>query len=402
MDCPKCGHEQRDEVRCESCGIYFEKYRRRQTKSQSADSGLKNARRPPEAGVRNTLKIVCLTSAVIGLGLLVYAKLSTTAQQPPVPTAQKPTVATAPPQRDPSPVPFGGPGSVTEESQPKLTGLAAQLAKSNPPGNIIETARNATVFIKTGWGAIGSGFLVDAKCHGVTNRHVLEFNPDRLFRKYREDPAFHAKLSDAQQDIRGAIDRLRLRETEIVANRGSIIDLNQVSRKRMELEVELANLPKRAEAEMRQELERAAPVENAKGFAVVLIDGTEYSMSQAEYADGTDLALFQLPASSCPYLKRASSEKINQGDRLYTIGNPSGLRFTVTSGIFSGYGELDKHRSLQTDAPINPGNSGGPLINEAGQVLGVNTAILSGTQGIGFAIPIEQVFDSFFMLREAQ
>jgi S1-C subfamily serine protease len=71
----------------------------------------------------------------------------------------------------------------------------------------------------------------------------------------------------------------------------------------------------------------------------------------------------------------------------------------VTSGIFSGYGELDKHRALQTDAPINPGNSGGPLINEAGQVLGVNTAILSGTQGIGFAIPIEQVFDSFFMLR---
>ena len=170
----------------------------------------------------------------------------------------------------------------------------------------------------------------------------------------------------------------------------------------MELEVELANLPKRAEAEMRKELERAAPAENAKGFTVVLIDGTEYSMSQAEYADRTDLALFQLPATSCPYLKRASSEKINQGDRLFTIGNPSGLKFTVTSGIFSGYGELDKHRALQTDAPINPGNSGGPLINEAGQILGVNTAILSGTQGIGFAIPIEQVFDSFFMLRNAQ
>jgi S1-C subfamily serine protease len=280
-------------------------------------------------------------------------------------------------------------------------GLAAQLAKSNPPGNIIETARNATVFIKTSWG-FGSGFLVDAECHGVTNRHVLEFNPDRLFRKFRDDPDFHAKLSDAQQDIRSAIDRLRLRETEIVANKGSIIDLNQVSRKRMELEVELANLPKRAEAEMRQELERAAPAENAKGFTVVLIDGTEYSMSQAEYADQTDLALFQLPATSCPYLKRASSEKINQGDRLFTIGNPSGLKFTVTSGIFSGYGELDKHRSLQTDAPINPGNSGGPLINEAGQVLGVNTAILTGTQGIGFAIPIEQVFDSFFMLRNAR
>jgi serine protease Do len=394
MDCPKCGHKQLDEVRCESCGIYFEKYRRRQTKSQSADSGQKNSRRPLESSAGNTIKIVLVTSAVIGLGLLVYTKVSTSTKNPPV--------ATAPPQR-PLPVPSGKPASTaTEESPPQLIGIAAQLAKSNPPGNIIETARNATVFIKTGWGAFGSGFLVDAECHGVTNRHVLEFNPDRLFRKYREDPAFRAKVSDVQQELRGEIDRLRLRETENVANRGSILDLQQISQKRMALEVELANLPKRAEAEMREELERAAPAENAKGFTVVLIDGTEYSMSQAEYADQTDLALFQLPATSCPYLKRASSEKINQGDRLFTIGNPSGLKFTVTSGIFSGYGELDKHRSLQTDAPINPGNSGGPLINEAGQVLGVNTAILTGTQGIGFAIPIEQVFDSFFMLRNAR
>jgi serine protease Do len=395
MDCPKCGHKQHDEVHCESCGIYFEKYRLRQTKGQAADSGLKNSRRPLESSLRNTIKIVVVTSAVIGLGLMVYTKVSTRTKNPPV--------AIAAPQRAPLPVPSGEAGSTATEkkSQPQLMGLAAQLAKSNPPGNIIETARNATVFIKTSWG-FGSGFLVDAECHGVTNRHVLEFNPDRLFRKFRDDPDFHAKLSDAQQDIRSEIDRLRLRETEIVANKGSILDLNQVSRKRMELEVELANLPKRAEAEMRQELERAAPAENAKGFTVVLIDGTEYSMSQAEYADQTDLALFQLPATSCPYLKRASSEKINQGDRLFTIGNPSGLKFTVTSGIFSGYGELDKHRSLQTDAPINPGNSGGPLINEAGQVLGVNTAVLSGTQGIGFAIPIEQVFDGFFMLRNAR
>jgi serine protease Do len=233
MDCPKCGHKQRDEVRCESCGIYFEKYRRRHTKDQSADSGLKNSRSPPGSGLGNTIKIVFVTSAVIGLGLLLYTKVGTSTKNPPI--------ATAPQQRDPSPVPSGEPASTTTEpSQPRLTGLAAQLAKSNPPGNIIETARNATVFIKTGWGAFGSGFLVDAKCHGVTNRHVLEFNPDRLFRKFREDPDFHAKLSDAQEELRGEIDRLRLRQTEIVANRGSINDLNQVSRKRMELEVELA------------------------------------------------------------------------------------------------------------------------------------------------------------------
>src|SRR5260221_3008888 len=175
-----------------------------------------------------------------------------------------------PPQHMQLPATAGGPVSMAAvESQP--TGLAAQLAKSNPPGNTIERARNATVFIKTGWGSLGSGFLVDAQCHGVTNRHVLEFNPDNLFRKFREDPGFHAKVADAQQDLRGAIERLRLQETEIVANRGSMYDLQQVSKKRMALEVELANLPKRAEAEMRQELERAAPSENAKGVTVELI-----------------------------------------------------------------------------------------------------------------------------------
>jgi len=259
MDCPKCGHKQRDEVRCESCGIYFEKYRRRLTEGQSADSGLKNSRRTPEPGLGHTVKIAFATTAVIGLGLLVFMKVSTSTKNPPVVITRL--------QRDPLPVPSGKPDSTaTEERQPQLTGVAAQLAKSNPPGNIIETARNATVFIKTGWGSLGSGFLVDAECHGVTNRHVLEFNPDKLFRKFRDDPDFHAKVVDAQQELHSEIERLRLQETEIAANRGSLYDLQQVSKKRMALEVELANLPKRAEAEMRQELERAAPAENAKGL----------------------------------------------------------------------------------------------------------------------------------------
>jgi S1-C subfamily serine protease len=73
------------------------------------------------------------------------------------------------------------------------------------------------------------------------------------------------------------------------------------------------------------------------------------------------------------------------------------LRFTVTAGIFSGYRqqESDGQIYLQTDAAINPGNSGGPLIDEHGYARGVNTMILRDTQGIGFAIPIEKVFEEF-------
>jgi len=75
---------------------------------------------------------------------------------------------------------------------------------------------------------------------------------------------------------------------------------------------------------------------------------------------------------------------------VYTIGNPVGLRNTVTSGVFSGYRQMEatKDLLLQTDAPINPGNSGGPLFNMNGEVVGINTAIVASGQGIGFAIPI--------------
>ncbi len=131
------------------------------------------------------------------------------------------------------------------------------------------------------------------------------------------------------------------------------------------------------------------------------MDGTEFTVWRAEYAEGRDLAIFQLPADHCPHLDRASSARLLQGERLYTIGNPSGLAYSVTAGIFSGDRGAGKERFLQTDAPINPGNSGGPLITENGAVVGINTMNLRGTQGIGFAIPIEAVYQDFPQLRSA-
>src|SRR5262249_16693519 len=121
---------------------------------------------------------------------------------------------------------------------------------------------------------------------------------------------------------------------------------------------------------------------------------------RAEYAPNADLALFHVPADGCPYIHATDSGKLQQGERLYTVGSPSGLTYSVTSGIFSGYRELNQQRVLQTDAPINHCNSGGPLITEGGQVVGINTAVLLGTQGIGFAIPIETVYEEFPTLQQ--
>lgn len=105
----------------------------------------------------------------------------------------------------------------------------------------------------------------------------------------------------------------------------------------------------------------------------------------------TDLALLKIDATDLPYLVFGNSDGLKVGEWLMAIGNPFGLDHTVTAGILSAKGRNIRSgpfdNFLQTDASINPGNSGGPLLNMAGQVVGINTAIIASGQGIGFAIP---------------
>ena len=136
----------------------------------------------------------------------------------------------------------------------------------------------------------------------------------------------------------------------------------------------------------------------ASDIKIRFADGREQSVYSFRLSPKRDLALLLVTMPNKEVLPPASERNIlRQGDRVFAIGNPSGLSHTVTSGIFSGYREWRETGEvmLQTDAPINPGNSGGPLIDEQGRVHGVNTMVLSNTQGIGFAIPIKAVFDDF-------
>jgi Do/DeqQ family serine protease len=111
-----------------------------------------------------------------------------------------------------------------------------------------------------------------------------------------------------------------------------------------------------------------------------------------------DLAVLKIDdGSDLPYLKLGDSDKIRAGDWVIAIGNPYGLDHTVTVGVISAKGrpmtiENRNYRNLlQTDASINPGNSGGPLLDLAGEVVGINTAVSEQAQGIGFAIPSSTV-----------
>jgi serine protease Do len=113
----------------------------------------------------------------------------------------------------------------------------------------------------------------------------------------------------------------------------------------------------------------------------------------------TDVAVIDIDADNLPTVPLSDSSQLQPGEWAIAIGNPLGLDNTVTVGIVSATGRTsgqvgvaDKRVDfIQTDAAINPGNSGGPLLNERGEVIGMNTAIIQNAQGIGFAIPINAV-----------
>jgi serine protease Do len=138
------------------------------------------------------------------------------------------------------------------------------------------------------------------------------------------------------------------------------------------------------------------------------IDLRKYKARKIGTDPGTDVALLKIDEKNLPAITFANSEKARSGDIVLAIGNPFGLRQTVTMGIISavgrgGMGIVDYENFIQTDAAINMGNSGGALVDTEGRLLGINTAIFSrsgGNQGVGFAIPANLARDVMQSLRE--
>jgi len=145
-----------------------------------------------------------------------------------------------------------------------------------------------------------------------------------------------------------------------------------------------------------QILTNAHVVAGATKVTVTLKDGRTVDGKVKGIDRVTDVAVIEIAEKNLPSIQLGDSEQIKPGEWAIAIGNPLGLDNTVTAGIVSGTGRTgaeigaaDKRVNyIQTDAAINPGNSGGPLLNAGGQVIGMNTAILRGAQGLGFAIPI--------------
>ncbi len=144
-------------------------------------------------------------------------------------------------------------------------------------------------------------------------------------------------------------------------------------------------------------LTNAHVVNGADTVNVILKDGRSFKGKVLGADPVTDVAVVKIQANNLPTIPLGNSNQVKPGQWAIAIGNPLGFDNTVTSGIISatgrdssaiGAGNSERVQFIQTDAAINPGNSGGPLLNARGEVVGMNTAIIQGAQGLGFAIPI--------------
>lgn len=249
-----------------------------------------------------------------------------------------------------------GPDSASAEPGPGA--VEQEILTTHKPRNAIETARNSTVFIDSGFGT-GSGFFFDQACTVVTNRHVVQLTYQTMKEmKYRH-----------QQVTRYLEQGVATRE------------------QRHELQREKQHLDKAITAFKSNGL--------AKEITVSLVNGRSLPAKVQGISENFDLAYLYLKEEGCPAMGVNPETDLPLGHKVFTIGNPAGLKYTVTAGIVSGYQAHEGVDYVQTDAAINPGNSGGPLIDEQGQLVGVNTMILSGTEGIGFAIPVASMLKDY-------
>jgi S1-C subfamily serine protease len=378
MICPKCDHEQDDTVKCSACGIYFAKIEPRQTVAEPRPVRPRAEPAQPGFGV-GALAVTAIITAVLVFHFTRKPAPPTPRSAPPV----QPATAVMEP-------PAGAPNL----TQSAAAAVPAQPAGALSPRNPIEAARNATVFIRTGWG-LGSGFIIDQDCHVITNRHVVETDGARVANNVARDPDVQARMVATAQQLQAAIAREQQLRRELATEPGTNLEQLKLDRHIVSMRQDLADLPGRFSELITKKVEGSSH----EGFSATLVDGREFTSLHAEYASNVDLAMFRLPTRDCPYIPSGHSMNLAFGERLYTVGNPQGLAYTVTSGVFSGERGEGKERVLQTDAPINPGNSGGPLVTASGQVVGINTMVARGMQGIGFAIPIEAVYEEFLQLR---
>ncbi len=383
--CPKCGHVSgRATSECGKCGVIYSRYVAIKQKKQKEAEERKKSGASAEAQEKSGGRFSWLQMLVVVLitfGLTFYYFTNRKNNELPV--------AVTVDEREPS-----VDSKIGVKKAPQLPEIAQnnQTAYQAAPttqdvGDAIAHARQATVSIVTPIGT-GSGFFVNSS-YIVTNKHVVQPDEKEIQRLRKEiEPRKEIlklekeRLLDLKKKLKSNISSKAKKEIRII-----------IKKRQEQLDEYEKNL--NTWIERLESMERFIDPADIK---IVLEDGSKHSCRYLKVSRDNDLAVLATDIYDAVFLKKPDKEfQLRQGDKVYTVGSPVGLRNTVTSGVFSGYrinNETGK-KYLQTDAPINPGNSGGPLIDENGEVHGINTMILLNTEGIGFAIPISKVYDEF-------
>jgi len=303
---------------------------------------------------------------------------------------------------------------MTEAAQSRsgLEDLRKTLFEKYHPETPVETAALATVTIESNIGK-GSGFFVSADGHILTNRHVIRGDAEQFKKADKALDTIDDRLEKI--DDRFAVEKARLEKFKrhLDKYRRTIADMpegaaKQREQRRYEIERDrYASQKKDFEAKQSEYRNRKALYEDKKheyrsttsaaaltrNFKIILKDGRQLYAYLVRTSSEHDLALLKIDGYETPFIHAAKLGRLSQGDPLYAIGSPVGLRDSVSNGIFSGY----EKNFIKTDAKIYPGNSGGPLINQAGRVVGINSfkQLTRHFEGLGFAIPIRVAISEF-------
>ena len=133
-------------------------------------------------------------------------------------------------------------------------------------------------------------------------------------------------------------------------------------------------------------------ITDTDNIAIVTYEGTEYAASLLGINEDEDIAVLVIENAAFSYLMMANLSAVKIGDDIYTIGAPKGMAYTLTKGTISAKERIIREKSyIQIDAAINEGNSGGPLLNDSGEVLGMNTLKMTDSEGIGLSIPTDRI-----------
>ncbi|MGV1099589.1 S1C family serine protease [Thiovibrio sp. JS02] len=296
--------------------------------------------------------------------------------------------------------------------------LAAQLVASVKPKTPIEEAGLATVALKSEL-SFGSGFFISPDGYILTNRHVVRGDAASDKQAQANLAEFRKKLAEYRQVLaeeEGKIVRFQANLTQewslfhaqekqaragdkqlFAARRAALEERNLTlqewqaayQRKFDRYRVQEQDCEKQEHA-LRERQEKFALLNS---FEVVLVDDRRLIASFVTASAEHDLALLKVSGYRTPFLQPGNSRNVAQGAPLYAIGSPLKMKNSVTSGVLSGF----RDTLLQTNAEIYPGNSGGPLVNEQGEVIGVNTMklITEKFEGLGFAISIETALAEF-------